>query len=83
MTKILQFDFKNNKNVWADLKEIQRPNKIQIFWIVKFPLIAKNMMASAALSEARRERISQPEQTAALDDQAMTNELFHGFLHLL
>ena len=32
----LQFDFKNHENVWTDLKN-QRPNTIQILWIVKKP----------------------------------------------
>ena len=31
---LLQFDFKNHKYVWTDLKR-QRPNTIQILWIVK------------------------------------------------
>ena len=35
---LLQFDFKNHENVWTDLKKKkkrQRPNTIQILWIVK------------------------------------------------
>ena len=32
---LLQFDFKNHKNVWTDLKKRQRPNTIQILRIVK------------------------------------------------
>ena len=33
--KSLLFDFKNHENVWTDLKKRQRPNTIQILWIVK------------------------------------------------
>ena len=32
---LLQFDFKNHENMWTDLKKRQRPNTIQILWIVK------------------------------------------------
>ena len=32
---LLQFDFKNHENVRTDLKKRQRPNTIQILWIVK------------------------------------------------
>ena len=32
---LLQFDFKNHENVWTDLKKRQRPNTIQILWILK------------------------------------------------
>ena len=32
---LLQFDFKNHENLWTDLKKRQRPNTIQILWIVK------------------------------------------------
>ena len=33
---LLQFDFKNHENVWTDVKKKrQRPNTIQILWIVK------------------------------------------------
>ena len=32
---LLQFDFKNHENVWADLKNRPRPNTIQIVRIVK------------------------------------------------
>ena len=38
---LLQFDFKNHKNVWTDLKKRQRPNTIQILWIVKSSLNCK------------------------------------------
>ena len=38
---LLQFDFKNHENVWTDFKKRQRPNTIQILWIVKRKLGAQ------------------------------------------
>ena len=36
VTKItIQLDFRNHENVWTDLKKRQRPNTVQILWIVK------------------------------------------------